>query len=158
VPACPAAPFVLDWIGGERPRTVEFEESPSWTSATGTIAASVDWGSDARVRVTGDLTIPAGVTLTIGAGSATVVSGLILLGLGQRDQKTVESAPPGSSYEEVREAAERGPKRTKAGVALMAVGGAAVVGGIIWQFKGGHEEAIPELSIGPTGVSIRGKF
>jgi tetratricopeptide (TPR) repeat protein len=99
-----------------------------------------------------------GPWITIGAGSATVVSGLILLGLGQRDQKTVESAPPGSSYEEVREAAERGPKRTKAGVALMAVGGAAVVGGIIWQFKGGHEEAIPELSIGPTGFSIRGKF
>ena len=99
-----------------------------------------------------------GPWITIGAGSATVVSGVILLGLGQGDQKKVESAPPGSSYEEVRELAERGPKRTKAGVALMAVGGAAVVGGIIWQFKGGHEEAIPEVSVGPTGISIRGKF
>lgn len=99
-----------------------------------------------------------GPWITIGAGSATVVSGLILLGLGQSDQNKVESAPPGSSYEEVRELAERGPKRTKAGVALMAVGGAAVVGGIIWQFKGGHEEAIPEVSIGPTGISVRGKF
>ena len=99
-----------------------------------------------------------GPWITIGAGSATVVSGVILLGLGQSDQNKVESAPPGSSYEEVRELAERGPKRTKAGVALMAVGGAAVVGGIIWQFKGGHEEAIPEVSIGPSGISIRGKF
>ncbi len=99
-----------------------------------------------------------GPWITIGAGSATVASGLILLGLGQRDQNDVESAPPGSSYEDVRELAERGPRRTKAGIALMAVGGAAVVGGIIWQFKGGHEEAIPEVSIGPTGISIQGKF
>ena len=99
-----------------------------------------------------------GPWITIGAGSATVATGVIFLGLGQRDQNKVESAPPGSSYEEVRELAERGPKRTKTGVALMAVGGAAVVGGIIWQFKGGHEEAIPEVSVGPTGISIRGKF
>lgn len=53
----------------ERPRTVTFEDEPSWTEATGTVAVSVDWGTDARVRVAGDLTVPVGVTLSIGQGS-----------------------------------------------------------------------------------------
>jgi hypothetical protein len=54
--------------------------------------------------------------------------------------------------------ADRGPKRTKAGIALMGVGGAAVIGGIIWQLTGGHEEAMPEVSIGPTGILVKGRF
>jgi tetratricopeptide (TPR) repeat protein len=99
-----------------------------------------------------------GPWITIGAGSATLVTGAVLFGLGQRDQKNVEDAPPGSSYSTVQDMAERGPKRTKAGIALMGVGGAAVIGGVIWQLTGGHEEAIPEVSIGPTGISVRGKF
>ncbi|KPK14819.1 MAG: hypothetical protein AMJ62_11665 [Myxococcales bacterium SG8_38] len=99
-----------------------------------------------------------GPWITIGAGGAALVTGAILVGLGQRDENKVESAPPGSSYSSVEEMAERGPRRTKAGVALMGIGGAAVIGGIIWQLTGGHEEAMPEVSIGPTGISVRGTF
>jgi tetratricopeptide (TPR) repeat protein len=78
-----------------------------------------------------------GPWITIGVGGAAVVTGAILVGLGQRDQKSVG---------------------TKAGVALMAVGGAGVIGGMIWQLTGGHEEAMPEVSIGPTGISVKGTF
>ena len=99
-----------------------------------------------------------GPWITIGVGSAAVVSGAVLLGLGQRDQNKVESAPPGSSFSAVEDMAERGPRRTKAGIALLGVGGAAVIGGIIWQLTGGHEEEMPEVSIGPTGISVRGRF
>jgi tetratricopeptide (TPR) repeat protein len=99
-----------------------------------------------------------GPWVTIGVGSASVVAGAILVGLGQRDQNAVENAPPGSSYSMVEEMADRGPKRTKAGIALLSVGGAAVIGGVIWQLTGGHEEAMPEVSIGPTGISVRGRF
>jgi tetratricopeptide (TPR) repeat protein len=99
-----------------------------------------------------------GPWITMGVGGAAVVTGAVLVGLGQRDQKHVESAPPGSSYSMVQEMAERGPRRTKAGVALMGVGAAGVIGGIIWQLTGGHEEALPEVSIGPTGISVKGTF
>lgn len=99
-----------------------------------------------------------GPWITIGAGSAAVVSGAVLLGLGQRDQKKVENAPPGTSYSSVEEMAERGPKLTKTGIALLGVGGAAVIGGVIWQLTGGQEEAMPEVSIGPGGISVRGRF
>ena len=99
-----------------------------------------------------------GPWITIGTGSAAVVAGAVLFGLGQRDQNAVENAPPGSSYSSVQEDAERGPRRTKAGIALLSIGGAAVVGGIIWQLTGGHEEKMPEVSIGPTGIAVKGRF
>jgi tetratricopeptide (TPR) repeat protein len=99
-----------------------------------------------------------GPWITIGAGGASLVTGAVLLGLGQRDQKRVESAPPGSSYSMVEEMADRAPRRTTAGIALMGVGGAGILGGIIWQLTGGREEAIPEVSIGPTGISVKGAF
>lgn len=99
-----------------------------------------------------------GPWITIGVGGAAVVTGAVLLGIGQRDQKKVENAAPGSSYSSVEEMADRGPRLSKAGVALLAVGGAGLVGGIIWQLTGGHEEAMPEVRIGPTGISVRGTF
>ena len=99
-----------------------------------------------------------GPWITIGVGSASIVTGAVLFGLGQRDQNSVENAEPGSSYSAVEEMADRGPRRTKAGVALMAVGGAGLIGGIIWQLTGGHEEAMPEVRIGPTGILVKGTF
>ncbi len=99
-----------------------------------------------------------GPWITIGVGGAALVTGAVLVGLGQRDQKTVDSAAPGSSFATVQETADRGPRRTKAGVALMGLGAASVIGGIIWQLTGGHEETMPEVSIGLTGISVKGTF
>ncbi|MGB3051814.1 MAG: hypothetical protein WBB42_12495 [Polyangiales bacterium] len=99
-----------------------------------------------------------GPWITIGVGGAALVTGAVFVGLGKRDQKKVENPAPGSSFSTVEEMADRGPKRSKAGVALMAVGGAGILGGLIWQLTGGHDEAIPEVSIGPTGISVKGTF
>lgn len=99
-----------------------------------------------------------GPWITIGAGSASMVTGAILVGLGQRDQKNVSGAPAGSSFAEYQDMADRGPRRTKIGLGLLGVGAAGVIGGVIWQLTGGHEEEVPEVSIGPTGISVRGKF
>ena len=99
-----------------------------------------------------------GPWITIGVGAAALATGAVFVGLGQRDEKKIESAAPGSSYATVQEMADRGPRRTKTGVALMAVGGAGIIGGVIWQLTGGHDEAIPEVSIGPTGISVKGTF
>lgn len=99
-----------------------------------------------------------GPWITIGAGGATLVAGAVLFGLGQRDEAKVESAPPGSSYASVQDLAERAPRRTKAGIALLSIGGAGVVGGLIWQLTGGHQEAMPEFAVGPNGISVKGQF
>lgn len=45
------------------------EETTAWTTVSGTLNASTDWGEDARRHVTDDLTVADGATLTIGAGS-----------------------------------------------------------------------------------------
>jgi tetratricopeptide (TPR) repeat protein len=99
-----------------------------------------------------------GPWITIGVSGASMVTGAILVGLGQRDQKNVSSAPAGSSFAQYQDIADRGPRRTKAGAALLGIGAAGVIGGVIWQLTGGHEEELPEVSIGPTGISVRGKF
>ena len=43
--------------------------APVFTNVTGTIAASTSWPVNSRIHVTGTLTINAGVTLTVGAGT-----------------------------------------------------------------------------------------
>ncbi|MEM7137222.1 MAG: hypothetical protein AAF500_11620 [Myxococcota bacterium] len=100
----------------------------------------------------------AGPWITIAVGGAAMVTGAVFIGLGQRDQNSVSDAPAGSSFTEFEDMADRGPRRTKTGIALLGVGAAGVLGGVIWQLTGGREEEIPELSIGPTGISVRGKF
>ena len=116
----------------------------------------------ARVRAERPLTQHVGPGpgpwITIGMSGAAVLGGAVLLGIGQRNENQVANAPAGSSYSEVQGAADRGPRLSKAGIALLSVGGAGVIGGVIWQLTGGHEEALPEISIGPTGISVKGKF
>ncbi len=99
-----------------------------------------------------------GPWITIGVSSASLVTGAILVGLGQRDQNKIENAEPGSSFSDVQDMADRGPRRTKAGIALLSVGGAGLIVGIIWQLTGGQEKEVPEVSIGPTGISVKGTF
>ena len=56
------------------PKQITIESTTTWQSFSGTIVSSADWGANARIQITGDLTIPAGVTLTIGDGSVVVLS------------------------------------------------------------------------------------
>lgn len=48
---------------------VQIEETTTWTTKSGDIAASENWGSNARIHLNGTLRIAAGATLTIGAGT-----------------------------------------------------------------------------------------
>ncbi len=61
----------------QTPRQITIEASTTWQTVSANITSSVNWGEDARIRITapGDevLTISAGATLTIGAGSIIIV-------------------------------------------------------------------------------------
>jgi hypothetical protein len=63
----------LNYAGGihavEVTKTIDIEASTTWTAVSGNIAAATDWGADARIHVTGQLTVVAGAVLTIGAGT-----------------------------------------------------------------------------------------
>lgn len=54
-------------------KTIAIEPSTSWQTIAGDIAASTDWGDDARVHVTGALTLASDATLTLGSGSVVLV-------------------------------------------------------------------------------------
>jgi hypothetical protein len=56
------------------PKQIAIEAATTWQTVSGTISSSVDWGQNARVKVTNTLTVAAGATLTIGAGSVIVVA------------------------------------------------------------------------------------
>jgi hypothetical protein len=56
------------------PKQIAIEATTTWQTVSGTISASVNWGQNARVKVTDTLTVAAGATLTIGAGSVIVVA------------------------------------------------------------------------------------
>jgi hypothetical protein len=61
----------------QTPKQIVIEEATSWQTVSEDVAASTDWGENARMRVMGDadgaLTIGAGATLTIGSGSVIVI-------------------------------------------------------------------------------------
>src|SRR6185503_16306822 len=48
---------------------ITIEVAPSFTGASGTISVNTAWPANSRIHVTNTLTISAGATLTIGAGT-----------------------------------------------------------------------------------------
>lgn len=57
----------------QTPKQISIEANTTWHPVSGIISTSTDWGQQARIRVTGGLTIASDATLTIGAGSIIVV-------------------------------------------------------------------------------------
>ncbi len=47
---------------------IQIEASTTWTTVSGNIGSTTNWGENARIHVSGDLTVAAGATLTIGEG------------------------------------------------------------------------------------------
>ncbi len=52
----------------EATKQISLEDTTNWTEVSGNLSATANWGEDARIHITGDLTVAAGATLTIGAG------------------------------------------------------------------------------------------
>lgn len=64
-----AVPFNAAVHGRTATVPLTFEPVTTWTTKSGNITSSEDWGSNARIDVTATVIVPAGVTLTIGAGT-----------------------------------------------------------------------------------------
>jgi hypothetical protein len=73
----PAGPltYTARLPGLEATRTVDIEASTTWTPVSGNLAANTTWPANARMDVTADLTVAAGVTLTIGDGVVVRLAG-----------------------------------------------------------------------------------
>ena len=49
--------------------TLNLEGSTTWSNISGQLAGAIDWPTNSRINVTGHLSLPAGSSLTIGAGT-----------------------------------------------------------------------------------------
>lgn len=71
--AAPVAAGVVnltpDLQGLGSPHAVQIEPTTIWTTVSTDLTTSIDWGENARIHFTSDLTVGDGVTLTMGAGS-----------------------------------------------------------------------------------------
>lgn len=71
-------PGVLNYtpsIGGiSTNKPINIEADTVWTGVTGTLNGSTVWPEQSRIRVTGNLAIPAGSSLTVGAGSIVLLN------------------------------------------------------------------------------------
>ncbi|MCU0914017.1 MAG: hypothetical protein MUC88_05580 [Planctomycetes bacterium] len=65
-------------------RRIAIEKATKWRIIRAGDVSATDWGENARIRITGDLTIPAGATLTIGSGSVIVIDPGIALAVEGR--------------------------------------------------------------------------
>jgi len=63
--------------GLETNRQIVIENSTSWTVRSGVLASSEVWPANSRIHLTAGLTIPANVTLTIGAGTVVKLEPLV---------------------------------------------------------------------------------
>src|SRR4029434_1409367 len=50
-------------------KQINIEASTPWTQVSGTLAGTTAWPDNSRIHVTGHLNVPAGSTLTVGAGT-----------------------------------------------------------------------------------------
>ncbi len=85
-----------------------------------------------------------------GAGAASVIAGVVVYVLGHSDESTASNACPTQSRcaPDVASQGNRGSHEETAGGVLLAAGGAALVGGLVWHFV----ESPQQGSIPPSGT------
>lgn len=99
----------------------------------------------------------------LGAGAGLAALGVVLFAIGAADVDAAMNAAAGTPWPEVRERAERAPILTGTGAALLGVGGATALIGLIWALSndpGQERERVAgtRIDLGLGSLSIRGSF
>ena len=61
----------------QAPRQINIDRNTAWTQVSGILAASTNWPENSRIYLTGHFTVPAGLSLTIGAGTIVKLNPLV---------------------------------------------------------------------------------
>lgn len=99
--------------------------------------------------------------VVVGGGGALAVTGAVLLGVGLGDVSAVEDAHSGTRWGEVSDQNDRAPTLTGLGIALLGVGAATAVSGLMWwSLSSGEASDGSEVAVGvlPTGLRVTGNF
>ena len=95
----------------------------------------------------------------LGVGGASLITGAILLTLGQQKRSDLENAAPGTRYDALS-SAHNADRFTGAGIGALIVGAGVLTGGILMIATSGskRDDAPVQLSVGPLGFELRGEF
>jgi hypothetical protein len=115
-------------------------------------------GLDARESPPSDGGPGAAPWIVVGSGAVAAGVGAVFLGLASGAKGRVESAPMGTYWDTVEGDAADASTFSIVGAILLGVGGAALVGGLVWLLVGGDGEAEQGVAIVPGGVSAWGRF
>jgi len=63
--------------GLQASNSIHIESSTAWSTVSGVLAGDTSWVANSRIALSADLTIPAGVTLTIGSGTVVRIDPLV---------------------------------------------------------------------------------
>ncbi len=74
VPAAGSLEYSPQVGGLPASKTITLENAPAWTLISGSLAASTVWPENSRIHVISSLSISAGGTLTIGAGTIVIIN------------------------------------------------------------------------------------
>lgn len=102
--------------------------------------------------------------VVMGVGAAVAVAGAVLVGVGYADSATVSGATDGTTWASISGAYERAPVLQGVGFALLGVGVATAVAGIVWGATGSSssagEDVAASLWLTPDGggAVIGGSF
>ena len=99
----------------------------------------------------------------LGGGVVVAGVGAGLLIKGSSDAKAINDVTldDGIFWSSRAADASRADTLRKAGMATLAVGAAAAVGGLVWYAVGHHADPADRpvtVSVGPSGVLVRGRF
>lgn len=90
------------------------------------------------------------------AGGALAIGGAVLLALALSDRSEIESMTTPVPWPQIEDQVDSVPRRSGAGIALLAVGGAAAVSAVLWRVMTPNEDV--SVSVGAGTVSVAGSF
>ena len=129
------------------------QAAPAPQQATPAPSAEIVKSRTARIPAKRSTLVP---WLLVGAGAAVAVTGGVLLAVGQARRGKIEDAAVGTAWDDVAQY-DDADTFTGVGAALLGVGVAGAVVGVVLLSVGGEDEhPSASLRLGPTGVSVRG--
>lgn len=90
------------------------------------------------------------------AGGAAVIGGAVLLALALSDRSEIESMSEAVPWPQIEDQVDSVPRRSGVGIGLLAVGGAAALGAVLWRLVTPNEDV--HLRVGAGTLSVDGQF